>query len=276
MNKPNRLAWLNGGDAACSNPPDPPPGAPWRLVLLGAPGVGKGTQAELLCARLGACHLSTGDILRAADDPSRCDRSPALQAALDLMRQGALVSDEIILNLVGERGRCLRCCGGFVLDGFPRTVAQAEALSALLEREGVALDSVFNYELPIDEVVSRLSGRRVCPECKAVYHLTRHPPRRTGICDRCGKRLRRREDDRPEAIRTRMRAYEESTKPLLDWYGSRGMLVTVPAHGTPNEIYARTWICGRAVRAGLTPPAGAAEHGAAVAGEAPAPPEPSP
>jgi len=256
MNKPNRLAWLNGGDAACSNPPDPPPGAPWRLVLLGAPGVGKGTQAELLCARLGACHLSTGDILRAADDPSRCDRSPALQAALDLMRQGALVSDEIILNLVGERGRCLRCCGGFVLDGFPRTVAQAEALSALLEREGVALDSVFNYELPIDEVVSRLSGRRVCPECKAVYHLTRHPPRRTGICDRCGKRLRRREDDRPEAIRTRMRVYAESTAPLLDWYRKRDLLVTVPAYGAPDEIYARAWSCSREAHPGTLTPTG--------------------
>jgi adenylate kinase len=272
MNKPNRLAWLNGGDAVCSNPPDPPPGAPWRLVLLGAPGVGKGTQAELLCARLGACHLSTGDILRAAGEPNRLNRSPALEAALELMRKGALVSDGIILDLVGERGRCLRCCGGFVLDGFPRTVAQAEALEKLLDREAVGLDSVFNYELPLDEIVSRLGGRRVCPECKAVYHLTRHPPKRTGICDRCGKRLRRREDDRPEAIRTRMRAYEESTKPLLDWYGQRGLLVTIPAHGTPNEIYARTWICGRSVRAGLTPPAGRPDHGSEVGDAVHAPP----
>jgi adenylate kinase len=272
MKKPDRKAWLLGGDASCVNPPDPPPGPVWRLVLLGAPGVGKGTQADLLCERLGACHLSTGDILRSAGCQNEATRSPALQAALSSMRKGALVSDETILELVGERGRCLRCCGGFVLDGFPRTVAQAVALDGLLEREGVSLDAVFDYELPTDEIVDRLGGRRVCPGCKAVYHLTRQPPQKAGICDVCGGHLVRREDDRPETILTRMQVYEKNTRPLLDWYGRRGVLVTVPAHGTPEEIYARAWTCGRSAQGGWAQPAGKLERGSAVADGALAPP----
>jgi adenylate kinase len=254
--RPDRSTWLKGGGAVC-NPPAKPAPAPWRLVLLGAPGVGKGTQADLLCERLGACHLSTGDILRGASKSDGCGLSPALQTALVTMRRGELVTDETILEIVGERGRCLRCSGGFVLDGFPRTVAQAEALGNLLKREGVELDEVFNYDLPIDDIVARLGGRRVCPQCKAVYHTTGQPPRREGICDRCGGALIQREDDRPEAIRTRMRVYAESTAPLLDWYGRRGLLVTVPAYGTPDEIYARAWSCSRTARPGIIAPSGA-------------------
>ena len=252
--QPDRLAWLKGGGAECTPPARPAP-APWRLVLLGAPGVGKGTQADLLCERLGACHLSTGDILRGASKSDGCGLSPALQTALEDMRRGELVTDETILELVRERGRCLRCGGGFVLDGFPRTVAQAEALGKLLEREGVELDAVFNYELPIEEIVARLGGRRVCPKCKAVYHVTGQPPAHEGICDRCGAGLVQREDDRPEAIRTRMRVYAESTAPLLDWYRPRG-LVTVPAYGTPDQIYARAWGCCRAAHPEIITPVG--------------------
>jgi adenylate kinase len=253
--RPDRLAWLKGGSACC-NPPAKAAPAPWRLVLLGAPGVGKGTQADILCERLGACHLSTGDVLRAASKSDGCGLSPALQTALEGMRRGELVTDETILDIVGERGRCLRCCGGFVLDGFPRTVAQAEALERLLKREEVELDAVFDYELPIDEIVARLAGRRVCPKCKAVYHTTGHPPQTEGVCDKCGGTLVQREDDRPEAIRTRMRVYAESTAPLLDWYGQRGLLVTVPARGTPDEIYARTWERCRKARPGILTPTG--------------------
>lgn len=253
MKKPDRQAWLGGGDDRCNNPPDPPPGQPWRLVLLGAPGVGKGTQAEILCSRLSTCHLSTGDILRAAQCDGKATHTQALEGALVSMRQGALVSDEVMLQIVSERGRCLRCCGGFVLDGFPRTLAQAEALEALLAREGVALDAVFNYELPSEEIVERLGGRVVCRECKAVYHETRQPPQRPGLCDKCGNPLFRREDDRPEAIRTRLKAYDEANKPVVDWYTSKGLLINVPAHGTPEEIYVRTWTCGRAVPAGAAP-----------------------
>jgi adenylate kinase len=193
---------------------------------------------------LGACHLSTGDILRAA----KCagdDRTPALEAALASMKAGALVSDATILELVGERGRCLRCCGGFVLDGFPRTVAQAEALEAYMDREGVALDYVFNYQLPLHEIVERLSGRRVCPGCKAVYHVVHQPPKREGLCDKCGRTLVIRGDDQPETIRTRMRVYEEANRPLVEWYHAKGLLVNIPAHGTPEEIFQRTWECAK-------------------------------
>jgi adenylate kinase len=186
------------------------------------------------------------------------------------MRKGALVSDEIMLDLVGERGRCLRCCGGFVLDGFPRTVAQAESLARILDREGVGLDAVISYELPIEEIVSRLAGRRVCPGCKAVYHMTMQPPQRPGVCDACGTPLIQREDDKPETVRTRMRVYLENTLPLLEWYAQRGLLIQVPAHGTPEQIYVRTWTCGRSAHAGLTPSSGGSAGGAPVGGEAPA------
>ena len=171
------------------------------------------------------------------------------------------MSDGIILDLVGERGRCLRCCGEFVLDGFPRTVAQAEALLKLLDREAVGLDSVFNYELPLDEIVSRLGGRRVCPECKAVYHLTRHPPKRTGICDRCGKRPPPARGRQAQAIRTRMRAYEESTKPLLDWYGPAGLLVTNTGTTARPERNLRADLDLRPVRARGPHPAPAGQAG---------------
>ena len=253
--RPDRGVWLKGGSAVCTPPAKPAP-APWRLVLLGAPGVGKGTQAELLCERLGACHLSTGDILRGASKSDGCGLSPALQTALEGMRRGELVTDGTILDIVGERGRCLRCSGGFVLDGFPRTVAQAEALEKLLAREGVELDAVFDYEMPIDEIVERLAGRRVCPKCKAVYHTTGQPPKSEGVCDNCGSALVQREDDRPEAIRTRMRVYAESTAPLLDWYRKRDLLVTVPAYGAPDEIYARAWSCSREAHPGTLTPTG--------------------
>jgi len=248
MNKPIEIAWIRGGDARCDIQPDKPPGSPWRLVLLGAPGVGKGTQAEILCARLGACHLSTGDILRSAECPTCVTRSQALQSAILNMRKGGLVPDETMLELVGERGRCLRCCGGFVLDGFPRTVAQAEGLDELLIREGVVLDAVITYELSVNEIVRRLSGRLVCPDCKAVFHRTKKRPIREGFCDACGGRLVRRADDEPDAIRTRMTLYEEKIGPLLEWYARKGLLIRVPAYGAPEEIYARMWTCRQSLR----------------------------
>jgi adenylate kinase len=233
----DRTAWFQGGDACCE-PPAAPDGRPYRLVLLGPPGVGKGTQAELLCQALGTCHLSTGDVFRAA----RCaaEPSPALRAALEAMRRGELVPDDVVVALVRERAPCLRCRGGFLLDGFPRTAGQARALDALLDEQGVILDAVLSYELPPEEIVTRLSGRRTCPGCQAVYHLAARPPRFSGTCDRCGGRLIQREDDRPEAIRVRMRAYEASTRPLTEHYARAGKLVAVRASGTPEQILART------------------------------------
>jgi adenylate kinase len=207
-------------------------------VLLGPPGAGKGTQAELLCEALGACHLSTGDLFRAAQ--CLADPSPALRAALEAMRRGELVPDALVVSMVRERAGCLRCPAGFVLDGFPRTLAQAEALDALLAEQGTDLSAALSYELPLEEVVARLSGRRSCPDCKAVYHLDTRPPRVEGICDRCGGRLVLREDDRPESIRVRMRAYQEATRPLAEYYERAGKLVSVRASGTPEEILRRS------------------------------------
>ena len=237
--KRDRTAWIKGGDARCEAPPRGGT-RPYRLVLLGAPGVGKGTQAELLCERLGTCHLSTGDIFRAAKCLAEGERSPALEAALGYMRRGDLVPDETVLSMVSERVNCLRCPGGFLLDGFPRTVAQAEALGNLLKREKLALDAVLNYELPLDQVVARISGRRTCSGCKAVFHVTTRPPRAEGVCDHCGAKLYQREDDRPESVRVRLQVYEQSTAPLIGFYRQRGLLISIPAEGTPDAIYQRT------------------------------------
>ena len=237
--KTDRKAWLKAGTAQC----EPPPVAqkpPRRLVLLGAPGVGKGTQAELLCQKLGACHLSTGDIFRAAKAMDAGERTPALTAALDYMRRGDLVPDETVLALVAERVGCLRCDSGFLLDGFPRTVAQAEALDKLLAGQKLQLDAVLSYDLPLERVVARLSGRRTCPGCKAVFHVEARPPKVAGVCDHCGGKLYQREDDRPESIRVRMEAYERSTAPLADFYRKKKLLVSISAEGSPEEIFQRS------------------------------------
>jgi adenylate kinase len=156
------------------------------------------------------------------------------------MRRGELVSDLVVVSMVQERAGCLRCRGGFLLDGFPRTLAQAEALDALLSAQGVTLDAVLSYDLPLDEIVLRLSGRRTCAGCKAVYHATTRRPRVEGVCDQCGDRLVQREDDHPDSIRVRMSAYAESTRPLTDYYQRSGTLLLVPAAGSPAEILERS------------------------------------
>jgi adenylate kinase len=235
----DRAAWLVGGAAHCNHPPRPRL-HPYRLVLLGAPGVGKGTQAELICERLGTCQLSTGDVFRAARAQCNCHSSPALAAALDFMRRGELVPDETVLQIVRERAACLDCGGGFVLDGFPRTVAQAEALAQLFAEHRIAPKAVINYELPLETIVGRLSGRRTCATCKAVYHVDAKPPKTPDCCDHCGGRLVQREDDRPEAVRVRMAAYLKSTAPLTEYYRQRGLLVNIQANGSPEEIFQRT------------------------------------
>jgi len=240
MNERNdRAAWIKAGSAECSVPAQER-AVPWRLVLLGAPGAGKGTQAELLCAGLGVCHLSTGDVFRAAGCLGESERSPAISEALGYMQRGALVPDETVLGLVRERTRCLRCGGGFLLDGFPRTVPQAGELQALLAHENIRLNAVLNYTLPIETIIDRLGGRRVCSDCKAVFHVSARPPRAAEVCDHCGGRLLQRTDDRPEAVRVRMAAYEKNTKPLIDYYAERGLLRAVNAEGAPEDIYNRT------------------------------------
>jgi adenylate kinase len=233
----HRAAWLGEPSEVCT--PQPGVVRPRRLILLGAPGVGKGTQADLLRKNLGACHLSTGDVFRAAAH-STCEPSPAMAAALDFMRRGELVPDTTVWEMVRERSQCLHCRGGFILDGFPRTLMQAESLKRLMEDEHIVLDAVINYELPLAEIVERLSGRRTCAQCKAVYHLTRQPTRDQGVCDRCGGKLLQRDDDRPESVKVRMETYERSTAPLIRFYRDLGVLLPVTATGSPEEIFART------------------------------------
>jgi adenylate kinase len=239
--KPNREAWLKGGSARCDVGPDEQR-KPVRLVLLGPPGVGKGTQAELLSARLRTCHLSTGDIFRAARSLNECECTAGMKRALASMRRGELVSDETVLSLLAERLGCFHCGGGFLLDGFPRTLAQAEAMEQLLQRERIHLTGVIHYELPIEQIVDRLSGRRVCPTCQAVFHIATRQPLVAGICDYCGGRLIQREDDVPATIRLRMDAYQKSTRPLTEFYYRKGLLLAVPADGEPEKIFERTLV----------------------------------
>ena len=238
--KNDRASWLQGPLAECSAPARVD--APWRLVLLGAPGVGKGTQAQLLSRRLKACHLSTGDVFRASAGRAQCEQSPAMLAATEHMRRGELVPDSIVWAMVKERSRCLSCGGGFLLDGFPRTLSQAESLKRLMDEEQLSPHAVLNYELPLDEIIARLSGRRTCTQCKAVYHVKNQPPVIDDLCDRCGGALVQREDDRPESVAVRMEAYRRSTEPLIGFYSALGLLVSIPATGSPEAIYERSLV----------------------------------
>jgi adenylate kinase len=236
--KPDRAAWIRGPGVNCSVAAIPK--YPLRMVLLGPPGVGKGTQAELLCDLLGVCHLATGDIFRAAKKQSAGPHTPAMQEAISCMHRGDLVSDDTVLAIVRERDACLRCRGGFLLDGFPRTLAQAEALKAILHEHKLKIDVVINYQLPFDEIVCRLSGRRCCLKCRAVFHVTTNAPRVEGICDHCGATLYQRDDDRAESVHVRMQTYIQATAPLIQFYERLGLLVTIGADGLPVEILERT------------------------------------
>lgn len=240
LGRHDRTAWLKGGENRCAAPPHTPPENAWRIVLLGAPGVGKSTQAELLSERLGACHLLPSDVFHAARNRPESELTPAMHNALDCWQRGEPVPDETVLNLVGERLHCLNCSGGFLLEGFPRTVAQAKALEQLLETNGLVLTAVFHYELPVEKIVARIAGRRICPHCQAVYHITSRPSLAAGFCDQCSNKLIQRVDDQPAAARARAEAYEEFARPLVDFYRQRGLLLTIPAEGTPEDVYHRT------------------------------------
>lgn len=205
-----------------------------NLVLLGPPGAGKGTQAKELSARLGVPHISTGDMLR---DAARGGTDLGLRAKA-IMDRGELVPDEILTGLVGERLAAADCAGGFILDGYPRNLAQAGTLEGVLREMGKPEVVALELEVPDELIVGRLGDRRSCPSCGAVYNLASSPPTREGACDRCGAGLVRRDDDRPETIRERLRVYHEKTAPLTEWYGSKGRLRRVPGSGAPAQVLA--------------------------------------
>jgi adenylate kinase len=218
----------------------------WRLVLLGAPGVGKGTQGELLSQRLGICHLSTGDLFRAAGSRKESEQTQAMAEAMRYMRHGDLVPDSTVWELVREQSASLRSREGFLLDGFPRTLPQAEHLKQFMDEEKLSLSAVVDYEMPKSEIIFRLSGRRICQKCRAVFHVTWRPPKAEGVCDDCGGRLYQREDDNPASIAIRLEAYRHSTAPLILFYKGLGLLTPVDAVGSAEEVYARTMAALRA------------------------------
>lgn len=205
-----------------------------RIVLFGPPGAGKGTQASLLSEKSGAGHISTGDALREAV----ANQTEVGLKAKSYMDKGELVPDEVVIAIAKDK---LASTGdaGYILDGFPRTVAQAEALDKALEELGKPLEAVVNLQVDDDELVRRLSGRRVCPNCGEPYHLESRAPKVEGKCDVCGTDLVHRSDDQPEAIRNRLKVYSEKTSPVLGYYENRGILRNIPAVGSIQDIYGR-------------------------------------
>jgi len=191
-----------------------------RLVFLGAPGVGKGTQADKAAAHYGICKISTGDLLREAVR----NQTPLGLEAKGHMDRGGLVPDSVVIGLVREKLADSSNAPGFILDGFPRTVPQAEALANVLSERGLQLDRVVNFEVSREEIVRRLSGRRSCPKCQATYHVDFAPSKMGSACERCGEALIQRSDDQRDAIDTRLRVYEEQTSPLISFYEKQQVL----------------------------------------------------
>jgi adenylate kinase len=204
-----------------------------RLVFLGAPGVGKGTQAEKVAARYGARKISTGDLLREA---VRNQTSLGLEAKA-YMDQGRLVPDSVVIGLVRSKLGDPDYAKGFVLDGFPRTVPQAEELGKVLDERGIRLNRVINFQVSRTEIVNRLSGRRSCPKCQATFHVIFAPSKEGDRCDRCGETLVQRSDDQQEAIETRLKVYEEQTAPLISFYEKKQILSHLDSVGPIETVY---------------------------------------
>ena len=205
-----------------------------RVIFLGPPGAGKGTQARELSREWGVPQIATGEMLREAVAAG----TPLGREAKRVMDSGGLVPDDVMTGLIAERLRQPDAARGFILDGFPRTIAQAEALDRLLKDLGHSLDAVLYFQVSEPELLRRLTGRRLCRRCQTAYHLVSAPPRRPGVCDRCGGELYQRLDDSEETVRRRLEVYSRQTAPLLDYYGGRGLLSTIDGEGSVEAIAA--------------------------------------
>lgn len=201
--------------------------------MLGAPGAGKGTQAKKIADKYSIPHISTGDIFRA----NIKEGTELGKKAKTYMDQGLLVPDELVVDLVVDRVQQDDCSNGYVLDGFPRTIPQAESLDAALEKLGDKIDYAINVEVPDENIVRRMSGRRACLACGATYHLVHIPPKKEGICDNCGKELVLRDDDKPETVTKRLNVYHEQTQPLIDYYTKKNVLAEVDGTKDMEEVF---------------------------------------
>ena len=204
-----------------------------KLILLGPPGAGKGTQAVRLVEHYKIPQISTGDILRKAVK----EGTEMGAMAKGYMDKGALVPDEVVIGIIRDRILEPDCKNGYILDGFPRTIAQAEALDEMLGKMNSHLDHVVNIAVNDEEIVKRLTGRRTCPACGAGYHIQFDPPAKEGVCDKCGGALIQRDDDTEGTIRSRLKVYREQTEPLISFYGTKGLLRTIPGEGGMEEIF---------------------------------------
>ncbi|MBP0458095.1 adenylate kinase [Streptomyces montanisoli] len=204
-----------------------------RIVLVGPPGAGKGTQAAYLAKNLSIPHISTGDLFRA----NISQGTPLGKQAKQFIDAGDLVPDSVTIGMARERMAQPDAVGGFLLDGFPRNVAQAEALDAALGEDDLALDAVLDLEVPEDEVVKRIAGRRICRnDSSHVFHVSYNPPKRDGVCDACGGELYQREDDNEDTVRKRLEIYHTQTEPIIDYYKAQGLVVTISALGKVTEV----------------------------------------
>ncbi|MCW7944905.1 adenylate kinase [Streptomyces hygroscopicus] len=207
-----------------------------RIVLVGPPGAGKGTQAAFLAKNLSIPHISTGDLFRA----NISQQTELGKLAKSYMDKGELVPDEVTIAMAKDRMEQPDAENGFLLDGFPRNVKQAEALDEMLKTEGMKLDAVLDLEVPEEEVVKRIAGRRVCRnDSSHVFHVSYKPAKQEGVCDLCGGELYQRDDDSEETVRTRLEVYHTQTEPIIDYYKSQGLVVTIPALGKVEEVTQR-------------------------------------
>lgn len=205
-----------------------------RLIMLGAPGAGKGSQAKVLSDKYDIPHISTGDIFRV----NIKEGTELGKKVKEYMDQGLLVPDELVCDLVVDRIKQDDCKKGYILDGFPRTIPQAESLDAALDQINEVIDYAINLDVQDEVIVNRMGGRRACVECGATYHIVNMPPKMEGICDRCGKELILRDDDKPETVEKRLRVYHEHTAPLIHYYEEKGVLATFDGTLKPEEVLA--------------------------------------